>query len=537
VGRRLRSPAVLSIGGYDPSGGAGITADVRTATACGCSASTVLTAFTLQGPRGFLFARPMAPSDVAAQIALLARDAPPRAVKTGMLATSAIVREVVRAVEAGLLPPPVVDPVFVSTSGASLLDAAGRRRLLRELIPRSAVVTPNLGEAAELTGLAVVNLDGMARAAERLAGMGAAAVIVTGGHLRGRPADLVLERKRIVVLSGTRLGGRPVHGLGCAFSMALACHLARGATVVAAARQARRIVRRLILGARGPRGGMRLPGLIRTATLSGVLVAALAAGACGGGPSARVEKLFRARTAGSEAIVVAASEALEDPDFDVRATAVWMLAEAGDRSVAPALSALLADPSPGVRAAAAAGLARLGERVDPALLAPLVHDADPAVRLKAIELLAGADPAGSGSLLLQALGDPNADVRVGALRALAALPELPALPELAGCLLSDTDWRARQAALRALAGRQEEEVRSLLELGGTDGNPIVRRESGGAIREFDAAVAERLRQAQAAASEAAQAASGAGKATVTRERREATPPTVTAKPLSGDRAP
>lgn len=220
-------PIILSIAGFDPSSGAGITADIKTAAAHGCYAVTCITALTVQSTSGVRRVEAVRAETVSETLAELASDMEMAAVRIGMLGSGAVARSVVAFLEQRKPKNVVLDPVLRSSSGAELLDPAGVEVLKNRLLPLADVITPNLDEAAALTGTAVADLGGMRAAGERLQEMGARAVVVTGGHLR-QPVDLLcyggLERE----FPGRRINSRSTHGTGCAFAMALACRLALG---------------------------------------------------------------------------------------------------------------------------------------------------------------------------------------------------------------------------------------------------------------------------------------------------------------------
>src|SRR5690348_17220857 len=182
---------VLIVAGSDSSAGAGIQADLKTVMAFGGYATTAITALTAQSTLGVAGVLPVGPDFVRRQIEAALADIGADAVKTGMLVDAAVVEAVADALEA-LAPavPLIVDPVIASTSGAVLLDEPGVERLKRRLIARAAVVTPNIPEAAMLTGLTVADLDGMRRAADALLRLGARTVVVKGGHL---PGDTLID--------------------------------------------------------------------------------------------------------------------------------------------------------------------------------------------------------------------------------------------------------------------------------------------------------------------------------------------------------
>ena len=231
-GRPSRSAAVppvaLTVAGSDSGGGAGIQADLKTFAAHGVYGVSAITAVTAQNTVEVSGIREIEPALVSAQIAAVAGDFPLAVAKTGMLASAAIIRAVVQAVdEHGLRV--VVDPVMVAKSGDRLLrpDAVGALR--EELLPRAAVLTPNLPEASDLTGLRVEDEAGMRAAAETLLGSGAAAVLVKGGHLEGSEiVDLLLDSEGVEVFRSPRIQTGATHGTGCTLSAAVAANLALG---------------------------------------------------------------------------------------------------------------------------------------------------------------------------------------------------------------------------------------------------------------------------------------------------------------------
>jgi len=226
-------PVVLTIAGVDPSGGAGIFADFRAIEAAGARAVGAVTALTVQTENSFLSYEPTPPELLRATIQILSRDLPIAAVKVGMLATGRLAAEVVDLVDELQPGHLVVDPVIVASVGARLVDEEARNVIRTELVRRATLLTPNMSEAALLTGLEVEDLKGMRRAAEALVEMGASAVAVTGGHLEGDAVDVVACDNGVEQFSAPRLPGR-VHGTGCAFSSAAAASLAKGLSLAAA---------------------------------------------------------------------------------------------------------------------------------------------------------------------------------------------------------------------------------------------------------------------------------------------------------------
>jgi hydroxymethylpyrimidine/phosphomethylpyrimidine kinase len=228
-----RPAVVLTIAGFDPCSGAGVTADIKTIAAHGCYGVACITAMTVQSTAGVQRVEPVDPALVTDTLQELVTDIPLAAVHIGMLGTGKVVKAIVEFLGErsgkAKLPNVVLDPILKSSSGADLLDAAGTRLLIEKLIPLADVITPNVDEAAILTGLKVTDLDEMRGAAAKLHGMGASAVVVTGGHLEKAIDLLSYTTRRGVeeeVFKAERQRSSSTHGTGCAFATAIACHLA-----------------------------------------------------------------------------------------------------------------------------------------------------------------------------------------------------------------------------------------------------------------------------------------------------------------------
>jgi hydroxymethylpyrimidine/phosphomethylpyrimidine kinase len=240
----------LTIAGSDPTGGAGLQADLQVFRAFGVHGAGVITALTVQDTAKVHRVLPVFPSVVLEQLRVLLADLTPDAVKIGMLATDDVARSValgLRELERASQPVPIVlDPVLQASDGTRLLEPRARG-VLEELVGRAAIVTPNLPEAAELTGCDVSTEEGVEAAGCALvANLGAAAALVKGGHRDGPPDDLLVVREggsaSLAWLRGERIEAGRVHGTGCALSSAIAAGLARGAELRPAVERARRFV-------------------------------------------------------------------------------------------------------------------------------------------------------------------------------------------------------------------------------------------------------------------------------------------------------
>jgi hydroxymethylpyrimidine/phosphomethylpyrimidine kinase len=234
------SPAVvLTIAGFDPSSGAGVTADIKVIAAHECFGIACITALTVQSTRGVRRVQAIEPGVLTATLRELVSDFPIEAVHIGMLANEETAGAVADILSETRLPHIVLDPILKSTSGADLLDSAGGRLLVKRLFPLAELITPNLEEALVLTGNSLpdkaltpaASVDLMRQTARQLHSLGAANVVVTGGQLEKAIDLLSFTTSRGVeqeVFKAERQKSTSTHGTGCAFSTALACHLAQG---------------------------------------------------------------------------------------------------------------------------------------------------------------------------------------------------------------------------------------------------------------------------------------------------------------------
>jgi hydroxymethylpyrimidine/phosphomethylpyrimidine kinase len=232
---------VLSIAGYDPSSGAGISADIKTAAAHGCFAITCITALTVQTTQGVRRVESFRDDVVRETLRELADDFDIAAVRIGMLGCAA--SAVADFLESARLKNVVLDPVIKSSSGADLISADGLRTLSERLIPLATVVTPNIDEAFALT-----DENDPQRSARKLHEMGAGAVVITGGHL-DEVVDLLFADGRFEEFRAPKIQSKSTHGTGCAFATSIACELAKGLTVRESVIQAKAFVRNAIQSA------------------------------------------------------------------------------------------------------------------------------------------------------------------------------------------------------------------------------------------------------------------------------------------------
>lgn len=246
------TPIALTIAGSDPSGGAGIQADLRTFAALDVFGCAVVAAVTAQNSREVAASWPLPARHVRAQLKAVLSDVRLTAAKTGMLANAGIVRQVALALRAHDVPNLVIDPVIRAKDGSPLLDDAGLFALKSELLPLACLVTPNALEAAALSGLPVRNIRQARTAAEKILALDCRAVLVKGGHLPrkdGRVVDLFYDGRRFSEIGYAALAVEP-RGTGCVLSAAIVAMLAKGAPLSQAVRAARAFLQRAL---RNPR--------------------------------------------------------------------------------------------------------------------------------------------------------------------------------------------------------------------------------------------------------------------------------------------
>ena len=233
---------VLTVAGSDSGGGAGIQADLKTFAALGAYGTCAITAVTAQNTLGVTDVLEVDPATVRAQIDAVMDDIGAEAAKTGMLSSAEIIEEVADALRRHGVSRLVVDPVMVATSGARLLRHDAEEALIRLLIPAASLVTPNVQEAAVLTGRPIETIEQVREAARDIAGMGARAVVITGG-LKGGPAtDVLFAEGEIETFTAERIETLSTHGTGCTFSAAAAVGLSRGMRTRDAVATAKRYV-------------------------------------------------------------------------------------------------------------------------------------------------------------------------------------------------------------------------------------------------------------------------------------------------------
>jgi hydroxymethylpyrimidine/phosphomethylpyrimidine kinase len=248
-------PTALTIAGSDPSGGAGIQADLKTFHQHKVYGMAVITLLTAQNTRGVQAVYPMDPAQVVRQLEAVLSDIMPKAAKTGALGNERIIRAVARRAKRFRFPL-VVDPVMVSKHGVSLLKKNAVRTFVKELLPHAALVTPNLCEAEALSGIKVRDLESMEKAARIISGLGPRAVLIKGGHLKGKATDLFYQNGRVHLFTASRIKTRHTHGTGCTYSAAITAGLAKGKSLLSAVVSAKKFITRAIRTSPGLGHGM-----------------------------------------------------------------------------------------------------------------------------------------------------------------------------------------------------------------------------------------------------------------------------------------
>ncbi|MBI3920616.1 MAG: bifunctional hydroxymethylpyrimidine kinase/phosphomethylpyrimidine kinase [Armatimonadetes bacterium] len=234
-------PVALTLAGSDPSGGAGIQADLKTFHQHGVYGMAVLTLLTVQNTRTVEAVEILRPELVLAQLDAVLEDIPPHAAKTGALGCAAVIEAIARRAE-GFGFPLIVDPVMISKHGAALIDSEAVETLITKLLPHTYLVTPNLHEAAALAEMEVVDEASMERACVAISRLGPKHVLVKGGHLKDEALDLLWSEGEVYRLPSDRLDTPNTHGTGCVYSAAITARLAKGRALVDAVRGAKQFV-------------------------------------------------------------------------------------------------------------------------------------------------------------------------------------------------------------------------------------------------------------------------------------------------------
>jgi hydroxymethylpyrimidine kinase/phosphomethylpyrimidine kinase len=249
---------VMSIAGFDPSGGAGALADIKTFAAMGCFGAAAVTSLTFQNTVAVYGASHQTPEVLRAQIEPVLDDYEIAAVKVGMAPTRELIEVIAEIIEKKRLPNVVVDTVIRSTSGYDLIDDEAVGRLIERLLPLADVITPNMAEAERLTGFEVKDRYGMKRAAERIYEMSASpespgkarrATLVKGGHLEDEATDILFDGREFHIFQAPRIAMPETHGTGCALSSAIAALLARGYDIPEAVAGAKRYLSEILSAA------------------------------------------------------------------------------------------------------------------------------------------------------------------------------------------------------------------------------------------------------------------------------------------------
>lgn len=241
---------VLCVGGADSGGGAGIQADLKAVSACGCYGMTVITALTAQNTRGVQDIFPVPPKFMAAQLDAVLSDIGADALKTGMMLTAGAVNVVAGKIEQYGQKNVVVDPVMTAKGGCAMMQAAAQRALVKRLLPLASVVTPNIPEAESLAHMKIRSVAAMKKAAEVIFNLGVKNVVIKGGHLPGGrksgSIDILYDGKHYYEFSADWIETKNTHGTGCTYASVLASGLAQGKHIFQAVEQAKKMVTQAI---------------------------------------------------------------------------------------------------------------------------------------------------------------------------------------------------------------------------------------------------------------------------------------------------
>ena len=218
----------LTIAGSDSSGGAGIQADLKTFSAIGTYGMSVITAITAQNTQGVFDVEELSKEIIRGQMKAVFEDIPPKGVKIGMVSSPEIILEISENLKKYSPEVIVVDPVMISKSGYSLLRPEAKENLIKYLIPKSYIVTPNIPEAEEISNMKIKTVEDMKKAGKLILDLGPKYVLMKGGHLEGDCVDVLIGKDMFEVFKGERINRKNTHGTGCTISSAITSHLALG---------------------------------------------------------------------------------------------------------------------------------------------------------------------------------------------------------------------------------------------------------------------------------------------------------------------
>ena len=232
----------LTIAGSDSSGGAGIQADLKTFSAIGTYGMSVITAITAQSTQGVFLVEELSKEIIKKQIEVVFDDIPPKAVKIGMVSSTEIIKVIVDTLDKYNPKNLVVDPVMISKSGYSLLKPEAKENLIKYLIPKAHILTPNTLEAEEIAGMKINKLDDMKLVGEKILSLGPGYVLMKGGHLDGDAVDVLIGKNTFEIYKSERLDMKNTHGTGCTLSSAITACLALGLDVKEAVLEAKKYI-------------------------------------------------------------------------------------------------------------------------------------------------------------------------------------------------------------------------------------------------------------------------------------------------------
>ena len=232
----------LTIAGSDSSGGAGVQADLKTFSAIGTYGMSVITAITAQNTHGVFLVEDLSKEIIQKQIKVVFEDIEPKAVKIGMVSSPEIIKAIVESLDKYSPKYLVVDPVMISKSGYSLLKPEAKDNLIKYLIPKAYIITPNTLEAEEITGIKINNVDDMKLVGKKILELGPKYVLMKGGHLDGDAVDVLIGKDTFEIYKSERLDRKNTHGTGCTLSSAITANLALGFDVVQAVSNAKKYI-------------------------------------------------------------------------------------------------------------------------------------------------------------------------------------------------------------------------------------------------------------------------------------------------------